>query len=239
MTLHYRLVRRKPLSPRLAAFTLVELLVVIAIIGVLIGLLLPAVQAAREAARRLQCTNNLKQLGLALHNYHDVHRCFPLNMSGGGRPAGSSCTSGFYSWLTYVLPQIEQANVFNQIDFTLEMSDSGSCHNVFEATISQRHPNALAAQTVVPVFLCPSDGTGPRGNAVVMGSSDPVGDNYAGNAGWPSWSRGLSGERNAPNATHNGLIALATPATVVPWHPRQGIRMADVTDGLSNTAAIA
>ncbi len=220
-------------------FTLVELLVVIAIIGVLVGLLLPAVQAAREAARRMQCTNNLKQLGLALHNYHDVHRVFPSNMSGGGRPAGSGCTSGFYSWMSYILPQIEQGNLYNQINFGVEMSDSGTCHNVFNATISQLHPNALAGQAVVPVFICPSESAGPRGNAVVMGSSDPAGDSYAGNAGWPSWSRGLTGERTAPNAPHNGLIALVTPAVSVRWHTSKAIRMGDVTDGLSNTAAIA
>lgn len=223
---------------RANGFTLVELLVVIAIIGILVGLLLPAVQAAREAARRMQCSNNLKQLGLALHNYHDLHKAFPLNMAGGGRSGGANCTSGFYSWLTYLLPQIEQGNLYNQIDFRVEMADSGSCHNVFDASISSSHPNAAAAHTVVSTFLCPSD-PGGHSNAIVMGTADPASDNYAGNAGWPSWSRGISGERGAPNAAYNGLITLATPAVNVPWHPRRGVRFADVTDGLTHTTAIS
>ena len=221
-----------------AGFTLVELLVVIAIIGILVGLLLPAVQAARESARRMQCSNNLKQLGLALHNYHDSHKVFPLNMAGGGVRGGTNCTSGFYSWLTYILPQIEQANIYNTIDFSVEMADAGSCHNVFDASISASHVNAAAARVVVPTFLCPSDPAG-HDNAAAMGTSNPASDSYAGNAGWPSWSRGIGGERSAPNAPYNGLITLATPALNVPWHPRKGVRFADVTDGLSNTTAIS
>ena len=88
---------------RRPAFTLIELLVVIAIIAVLIALLLPAVQAAREAARRIQCTNNLKQIGLAMHNYHDVNGCLPPGVKG--------CCWG--SWIVYILPYIEQQNMFN------------------------------------------------------------------------------------------------------------------------------
>ncbi len=225
-------------SNKTAGFTLVELLVVIAIIGILVGLLLPAVQAAREAARRMQCSNNLKQLGLAMHNYHDTHKVFPLNMAGGGQNGGATCTSGFYSWLTYLLPQIEQGNLYNQINFSVEMADAGSCHNVFDASISSSHVNAAAASTIISTFLCPSD-PGGHSNAVVMGSSNPASDNYAGNAGWPSWSEGLAGERRAPNAPYNGVISLGTPAVNVPWHPRRGIRFADVTDGLSNTTAIS
>src|SRR5262245_37386279 len=97
---------RKSLS-RALGFTLVELLVVIAIIGVLVALLLPAVQAAREAARRMQCTNNLRQLGLALHNYHDVNQWFPLNY----RPVAA----GPYSWMQAILPYIEQQNLYSQL----------------------------------------------------------------------------------------------------------------------------
>src|SRR5689334_1255126 len=92
---------------RLRAFTLVELLVVIAIIGVLVALLLPAVQAAREAARRMQCGNNLRQLGLALQNYHDVNQTFPLNY----RPV----VGGTYSWMQAILPYIEQQNLYSQL----------------------------------------------------------------------------------------------------------------------------
>src|SRR5438309_1662617 len=104
------------IGTRRRGFTLIELLVVIAIIAVLIALLLPAVQQAREAARRTQCKNNLKQLGLAMHNYHDVHSCFP--------PAGiflDQTTNVWHSFHTYLLPYIDQNNVYQEfkIDLTI------------------------------------------------------------------------------------------------------------------------
>ena len=111
-------------------FTLVELLVVIAIIGILIGLLLPAVQAAREAARRMQCTNNMKQIGLAMHNYHDVHNSFPpgntfFNGQNGTdlRGTGKGCEAGgvyhgMMGWAAFVLPFMEQNALYEQVDFT-------------------------------------------------------------------------------------------------------------------------
>lgn len=221
------------------AFTLIELLVVIAIIGLLVALLLPAIQSTREAARRMQCANNLKQIGLALHNYHSAYREFPQNMPGGGKESGDRCTTGFYSWLAAILPQIEQGNLFESIDFDVEMADPGSCNDVFGPTISGNHPNAAAAHTAVQEFLCPSEAEGPFGNAMVMGSSDPAGDSYAANAGWSSFSTGVKGERRAPDAVHNGFIGLWTPAVEVRWHYQRPIRMADVTDGLSNTAAVS
>ncbi len=125
---------------RRRAFTLIELLVVIAIIAILIALLLPAVQQAREAARRVQCRNNLKQLGLALHNYESTFACFP--------PGGSSTT---YSPQARILPYLEQANLQNLINFSLP-AYLGSGPNTY--------PNpALAGvfPAVVPTFLCPSD----------------------------------------------------------------------------------
>lgn len=98
------------------AFTLVELLVVIAIIGILVGLLLPAVQAAREAARRMQCQNNLKQMGLALHNYHDTYNSFP----GGTTINGPCCgTPAQMTWAIAILPFIEQSSIYNQYDSRL------------------------------------------------------------------------------------------------------------------------
>jgi prepilin-type N-terminal cleavage/methylation domain-containing protein len=119
-------------------FTLVELLVVIAIIGTLIAFLIPAVQAAREAARRNQCANNLKQLGLALHNYHDVHNTFP---------AGNVYLT-FWSFQTMVLPQLEQGNLYNTADFNTP--------NCFIANSLSLGRMGVPAQRL-PVVQCPSD----------------------------------------------------------------------------------
>lgn len=98
-------------SRRRNGFTLVELLVVIAIIGVLVGLLLPAVQAAREAARRMQCSNNLKQLGLAMHNYHDVNKQFSMNWFDAASVGGNNLSS-----LVGILPYVEQSSLYEGID---------------------------------------------------------------------------------------------------------------------------
>lgn len=131
-----------------AGFTLIELLVVIAIIAILIALLLPAVQQAREAARRTQCKNNLKQLGLAMHNYHDVHNVFPHNH---GRftngPAPANETGGF-SWIVYALPFLEQAPMYNSMTVgTQQNRDSGMDINP---------ANKVAFQTPLSMVQCPS-----------------------------------------------------------------------------------
>lgn len=118
-------------------FTLIELLVVIAIIAILIALLLPAVQMAREAARRTQCRNNLKQLGLALHNYHDTHTTFPPGLIA----ANDNFRDGMHSGLAMLLPQLEQSAVYNQLDFN----------------VSWRDPvNAAATSAHISAFRCPS-----------------------------------------------------------------------------------
>ena len=124
------------------AFTLIELLVVIAIIAVLIALLLPAVQQAREAARRTQCKNNLKQLGLALHNYESTHNRLPS--SGQGLSATPPYTPVFdkQSTFTHVLPFLDQANVSNKYDFNFAYNETAA--------------NKAVAQRVIPMYLCPS-----------------------------------------------------------------------------------
>ena len=104
-------------TSRRSGFTLIELLVVIAIIGVLIALLLPAVQKVREAANRTQCLNNMKQMGLALHNYHDTFKRFPPSSDNGLRPYRLGHNTGYtpyWSWMAYILPFIEQDNAWNQ-----------------------------------------------------------------------------------------------------------------------------
>lgn len=132
--------RRRP------GFTLVELLVVIAIIGILVGLLLPAVQQVRAAARRMSCSNNLKQLGLALQNYHSAFKQFP--------GIGDSIANG-WSVQTQLLPHIEQAGLSELVDFRAGLGRAASSEGF-------RRPNDRAAATVVPVFTCPSDDVAVR-----------------------------------------------------------------------------
>lgn len=142
--------------PKRRGFTLIELLVVIAIIAVLIALLLPAVQAAREAARRSQCVNNLKQIGLAMHNYHQTNNVFPMGMSAnaGGGPGDSDPTAqglgqGWDGWSaqSMLLPYMEQSPIYNAINYS------------WAVRISPAYGiNSTASNSKIASFLCPSDG---------------------------------------------------------------------------------
>lgn len=218
-----------------SAFTLVELLVVIAIIGILVALLLPAVQAAREAARRSQCINNLKQIGLALHNYHDTKGQFPESQTYSGNGSGTNCEPGFYSWHSMLLPFIEENALYDSIDFSVNMA--GSCGS--GDGIDNNHPNAIAASTIVSGFLCPSDNANGD-NAVLLGSANPASDSYAANAGWPSLATGYIGEREA-NKEYNGIITLRNPndSLAAEWLPKSGIKLKHITDGTAHTAAVS
>jgi prepilin-type N-terminal cleavage/methylation domain-containing protein/prepilin-type processing-associated H-X9-DG protein len=140
------------MSSRRTGFTLIELLVVIAIIAVLIALLLPAVQSAREAARRAQCVNNLKQIGIAIHNYHDVNGSFPPGAMStyNGQGWGAWDNNGM-TWRVLILPQMEQNPMYNAINFNLHEGSNAS------ATI------ATAWYSSVKTFLCPSDGNHDNG----------------------------------------------------------------------------
>ena len=149
-------------SLRSRGFTLIELLVVIAIIAILIALLLPAVQQAREAARRSQCKNNLKQLGLALHNYHDAARCFPPGVTRATSVSGvTNTTWGGFSAHTMLLPYLDQAPLYNKVNFS----------QTFYEDIPAGAGNVTTRRTVVPVFMCPSD-------SALRGSSEVGNNNY-------------------------------------------------------------
>ena len=201
------------------AFTLVELLVVIAIIGILVGLLLPAVQAAREAARRMQCTNNLKQIGLSLHNYHDSYRKFP--------PGRTSMFSQIYlghTTSTMLLPYIEQAPLYQQMNLTL--------------TFNVRPNYDCASITKIPAFLCPSnpetDGVDWTGATNPCAGANPREDSarshYEGVADSLSHGRRLS-------TLPGGNLSLVMPDGDGMFFHNSAIRFSDVTDGTSNTLA--
>lgn len=144
-------------------FTLVELLVVIAIIGIMVGLLLPAVQAAREAARRMQCSNNMKQLGLALHNFHDTYRKLPPGILG-PVPAPPAGASGAHQWtgtLVYLLPFMEQQAIYEQVNSALDINIDHFPGITYGSTLPLQayfaNPGAwAAAQNKIAMYECPS-----------------------------------------------------------------------------------
>lgn len=200
------------LHSRTRGFTLVELLVVIAIIGALVALLLPAVQAARGAARSMQCKNNLKQIGLALHNYHDQYRAFPpplvINWDQG---------TGWWYWYVRILPFVEQTPLYAGIDMR---DDAGAMASHYREQTSQ----------VIPGYLCPSDP-----NSDLVWTTDtwwqgPVAfahTNYigvSGSARHPNWMDGCAGSWAMP-MEGNGLFA----------DVNRSLGMHDPSDGTSNT----
>lgn len=216
-------------------FTLVELLVVIAIVGVMAALLLPAIQSAREAARRMQCQSNMRQIGVALHGYHQIHGSFPFSSVGLDNRDGI-CGSGFYSWMSMLLPQIEQSNAHRGVDFNVGLAgrcDYGNSAEYAYYQIPIEHVNAKAAATSIAVYVCPSE-SNARQKKSDMGQTAP--SNYAGNIGWPKFS---SHPDFGPRVEkQNGIIGLVNPSIDEPWHNPQ-ISMNDVTDGLSNTIAVS
>ena len=161
--------KRRILVSSARGFTLVELLVVIAIIGILIGLLLPAVQSAREEARRMQCTNNLKQLGLAMHNYHDVVKSLPPGYL--TKYVGTALSSTSWGWGALILPYVEQQALYNTLDV--------GGPSIYGATTD---PVKLAAmQQVISTYQCPSDVRVPLNVTRTINSQQLATSNYVGN----------------------------------------------------------
>jgi prepilin-type N-terminal cleavage/methylation domain-containing protein/prepilin-type processing-associated H-X9-DG protein len=172
-----------PLGRRPLGFTLIELLVVIAIIAVLIALLLPAVQAAREAARRIQCTNQLKQIGIALHNYHGAWNSFPVGFlyAYSGVLPNSSPSQYRWSALAQMTPFLEQANLFSALNFNFPIAHQPTTSGALFWPYFPANTTAMATQ--VATFLCPSDGasppaagTGPTSYAFCSGDGSNGGD---------------------------------------------------------------
>ncbi|WP_207622159.1 DUF1559 domain-containing protein [Alienimonas californiensis] len=149
-------------GPRRSGFTLIELLVVIAIIAILVSLLLPAVQQAREAARRSQCQNNLKQLGLAMHNYHSTYKVFPS--ASGGTTKGSQHNDGRLSFLVPLTPYMDQTALWNQISKPLDQDGDGTID--YPAMGPRTADSNYRPWTMqIATLLCPTDGTDPVSNA--------------------------------------------------------------------------
>lgn len=215
---------RGPQSMSTNGFTLVELLVVIAIIGVLVGLLLPAVQAAREAARRMSCQNNLKQIGLALHNYHDTYKTFPPG----------TVHANKLGWGSGILPFIEQGNLRLQIEANIPYQAGVAEWNSATGQIA-RLP-AHWAETIVPSFICPSDPGDGRAIARWNGTKNAANDTPLGKSNYMGVMEARSdlirdgAPLNIPTIMP-GILRLNRTAT-------ECARMGSITDGTSNTAMV-
>lgn len=219
--------------PRRAGFTLIELLVVIAIIAVLIALLLPAVQQAREAARRTQCRNNLKQIGLALHNYHDNNDFFPHNSVGFATNTTGGCGP---SWFTRILPFVDQAPAYNQMDF-VTLSD-WTMQYAFSANY------LVVGQLRVPGINCPSSPLpGTRSQTLVSPASTSVTvqlADYVGICG-SYFQGGSTTVVQTPNNNHATYGNVVYNGIIVHSGSTNGraVKMKDITDGTSNVMMVS
>ncbi|MCA9091436.1 MAG: DUF1559 domain-containing protein [Planctomycetaceae bacterium] len=228
-------------SPRHnAGFTLIELLVVIAIIAILIALLLPAVQQAREAARRSQCKNNLKQIGLAMHNYHDVHGKFPI---------GAQATFWMPNWRSSILPFLDQANAYNRLTRTPAANHGYAAGNGNASYSGYDVENAVLNNLFVSTYKCPSStasafytGSSPLSNNGKQSPNSSLGIetgmtmDYVGIAGATDGATSGTSAYGGPchssisggSSCINGVMAVA-----------RSTAMRDITDGASNTMLVA
>ncbi|MFO0939520.1 MAG: DUF1559 domain-containing protein [Pirellulales bacterium] len=211
-----------------AGFTLVELLVVIAIIRILVGLLLPAVQAAREAARRMQCSNNLKQMGLALHNYESAFKGLPAGCNGLPNAAGTNFNGHGWTWHASILPFVELNNVYDAIQGPDGMGNELGDQNTGKPLVVR--------QTIMPIFWCPSqpdvtkasqkNGYQPSNYNGNMGTRIGNGNDDCICTGVANLSDMLSNPWGCMNG--NGI-----------FYVRSKTKFKDVTDGLANTIFVS
>ena len=215
---------------RKRGFTLIELLVVIAIIAILIALLLPAVQQAREAARRSTCKNQLKQMGLALHNYHDTHRVFPpatINAGLNGCDAANNAGTTLLNHTCYqmILPFMDQANVYNKFNWSIGSSPakhSSGCTGVPTTPVADQFSVVTDS---IPIFVCPSDPGNPKRSNAATGT-------YAAAPGWRT-SYGVVSYRTDTGVAGNW--GENTSSLKGAMGPNGAAKFRDFTDGTTNT----
>lgn len=209
------------------AFTLIELLVVIAIIAILIGLLLPAVQKVREAAARMQCSNNLKQMGLALHNYHDVNGHLPFGGISNVAPVGTGGGWGM-AWTVFITPYIEQENLFRQLQFT-GGAGWGNTNN-----------GAVASGVRIKTYLCPSATAPDVVPGPPPGGSNVAANHYVGIAGAVNGLiPGFVESRIASNTAAVGCCGGGIASAGGTLFHASRIKITQITDGTSNTLVVS